>query len=57
MTMTLLNQDASLLKDDKQTMRYAVSQIIAKVGTMLQRNNSASNIYLPPELSVINEMI
>jgi hypothetical protein len=38
-------------------MRYAVSQLIAKVGTMLQANTSASTIYLPPELSVINSML
>jgi hypothetical protein len=38
-------------------MRYAISQLIGKVGTMLQRNESSSSVYLPPELSVINSMI
>ena len=35
MTITLLNQDASLLFDNAQTMRYAVSQLISKVGSLL----------------------
>jgi hypothetical protein len=38
-------------------MRYAISQLIAKVGTMLQANTSANSVYLPPELSVINDML
>ena len=38
-------------------MRYAVSQLISKVGSLLQLTNSSGTIYLPPELSTINEMI
>lgn len=38
-------------------MRYAVSQLISKVGSLLQLNSSENTIYLPPELSTINQMI
>lgn len=35
-------------------MRYAVSQLISKVGSLLQDPSSFANIQLPPELSQIN---
>jgi hypothetical protein len=57
MLMTLLNQDSSFLEDPSQTMRYAVSQLIGKVASLLQQNSSFSQIYLPPELSNINEKL
>lgn len=57
MRITLLNQDASLLEDNSQTMRYAVSQLISKVGSLLQLNTSFSTIILPPELAPINTYI
>lgn len=57
MLMTLLNQDASLLFDNAQTMRYAVSQLISKVGSLLQDPNSYAAIVLPPELSTIYQRI
>lgn len=54
MKMTSLNQDATFLTDTQQTMRYAVSQLISKVGSLLQDPSSFANIQLPPELSQIN---
>jgi hypothetical protein len=53
MTITLLNQDSSLLFDSAQTMRYAISQLISKVGSLLQQDTSYDNVVLPPELSAI----
>jgi hypothetical protein len=38
-------------------MRYAVSQLISKVGSLLQLNTSFNSIVLPPELSPINTFI
>jgi len=53
MSITLLSQDALLIKDDSQNMRYAVTQLISKVGSMLQSNGSETRVYLPPELSTL----
>jgi len=38
-------------------MRYGVSQLISKVGSLLQLNTSFSTIILPPELAPINTFI
>jgi hypothetical protein len=38
-------------------MRYAVSQLISKVGSLLQLNTSFNTIYLPPEMSQIHQSI
>lgn len=40
MSVTLLSQDAKLIQDNSQNMRYAVTQLISKVGSMLQGNGS-----------------
>jgi|LauGreDrversion4_2_1035121.scaffolds.fasta_scaffold142398_2 hypothetical protein len=34
-------------------MRYAVTQLISKVGSMLQANNSETTVYLAPELTTL----
>lgn len=53
MSITLLSQDARFIEDNSQNMRYAVTQLISKVGSMLQSNGSETRVYLPPELSTL----
>lgn len=44
MSVTMLSQDAKMIVDGSQNMRYAVTQLISKVGGMLQLNGSETNV-------------